>query len=173
MKKSELKKFIRDIADFPKPGIIFKDITPLLNNKEAFKKAIDVIVAKYRKLNIEHVVAVESRGFIFGSAIAYKLNAGFIPIRKKGKLPSKTRSVTYNLEYGTDTLEIHEDLIKPNAKVLIVDDVLATGGTVRAVIDLLKQLTADIRGVSFLIELRFLKGREKIKDYPFYSIIKY
>ena len=173
MKKSELKKFIRDVADFPKPGIVFKDITPLLNNKEAFKKAIDVIVGQYRKLNIEHVVAVESRGFIFGSAIAYKLNAGFIPIRKKGKLPSKTRSVTYNLEYGTDTLEIHEDLIKPNAKVLIVDDVLATGGTVRAVIDLLKQLKADIVGVSFLIELRFLKGREKIKDYPFYSIIKY
>ncbi len=173
MKKTDLKKFIRDIPDFPKPGIIFKDITPLLNNPEAFKKTINGIVAKFRKTGVEHVVAVESRGFIFGSAIAYKLNAGFIPIRKKGKLPYKTRSVTYNLEYGTDTLEIHEDLIKPNAKVLIVDDVLATGGTVRAVVDLLKDLQANVIGIAFLIELRFLKGREKIKEYPFYSIIKY
>jgi len=173
MKKSELKSYIRDIPDFPKQGIIFKDITPLLNNKEAFKKSIDIIVGKFKKKNIEHVVAVESRGFIFGSAIAYKLGAGFVPIRKKGKLPSKTRGISYQLEYGTDTLEIHEDLIKANARVLIVDDVLATGGTVRAVVDLLKELQANIVGISFLIELKFLKGKNKLKDHPFYSIIKY
>jgi len=173
MKKSELKNFIRDIPDFPKKGIIFKDITPLLNNKEAFKKSIDIIVSQFKKQSVEHVVAVESRGFIFGSAIAYKLGAGFVPIRKKGKLPYKTRSVSYQLEYGTDTLEIHENLIKPNARVLVVDDVLATGGTVKAVIDLLKGLEAKIAGISFLIELRFLKGKDKLKEYPFYSIIKY
>ena len=162
MKKSELKNFIRDIPDFPKEGIIFKDITPLLNNNEAFKKTVDIFTKKYKKENIKHIVAVESRGFIFGCALAYKLGAGFVPIRKKGKLPYKTKSVSYELEYGTDTLEIHEDAIEPNSNVLIVDDLLATGGTVKAVVDLLKDLKANIVGIACLIELKFLKGKSKL-----------
>ena len=173
MKKSELKKHIRDIPDFPKKGIIFKDITPLLNNHDAFKKAVDIIARKFKKEKIDQVVSVESRGFIFGAPIAYKLGAGFVLVRKKGKLPYKTKSVSYELEYGMDTLEIHEDSIKPQSRILIVDDVLATGGTVRAVADLLKQQEAQIVGASFLIELRFLKGKAKLNDFPIYSIIKY
>ncbi len=173
MKKTDLKKLIRDIPDFPKPGIIFKDITTVLNDKDAFHKAIDMLAAKYKKEAIEQVVAVESRGFIFGSTLAYKLKAGFVPVRKKGKLPYKTRSISYQLEYGTDTLEIHEDAIKPNARVLVVDDLLATGGTVKATTDLLKNMQAKIVGLAFLVELRFLKGKDKLKDFPVYSIIKY
>lgn len=173
IKKSDLKKFIRDIPDFPKQGIIFKDITPLLRNFNALKKSIDLIVQKFRKESIQYVVAVESRGFIFGSAVACKLGAGFIPIRKRGKLPYKTRGITYQLEYGTDTLEIHEDAVEPGSRVLVIDDVLATGGTTRAVCDLLKEQNANIVGVAFLIELGFLKGRNKLKDLPLYSIMKY
>ena len=173
MRKGELKNLIRDVPDFPKQGIIFKDITTLLENKEAFKKAIDLLASKFKKKNIEKVVSIESRGFIFGAALAYKLKAGFIPVRKKGKLPYKTKSVTYELEYGTDTLEIHEDAIKPNTRVLLVDDLLATGGTMKAVVDLLKSQQATIIGIVFLIELRFLKGKEKLKDFPVYSAIKY
>jgi len=173
VKKGDLKKIIRDIPDFPKTGIIFKDITPLLSDKDALKKAIDMLASKFKKSGIEQVVAVESRGFIFGAALAYKLKCGFIPIRKKGKLPFKTKSVTYELEYGTDTLEIHEDAIKPGTKVLIVDDLLATGGTVKAVTELLKGMQANIAGIVFLIELKFLKGKEKLKDFPVTSIIKF
>ena len=173
MKKTELKKYIRDIPDFPKKGIIFKDITPLLNDKDAFKKTIDLLAKQFKKDKIEHVVAVEARGFIFGGALAQKLKVGFVPIRKKGKLPFRTKNVTYQLEYGTDTLEIHEDAIRPNARVLVVDDVLATGGTVKAVTDLLKEEQANIAGIVFLIELKFLKGKEKLKDFPIYSLIKY
>ncbi len=173
LKKSDLKKFIRDIPDFPKPGIVFKDITPLLNHKDAFKKVINTIYNKFKKEKIDHVVSVESRGFILGAPLAYKLGAGFVLVRKKGKLPHKTKSVTYQLEYGTDTLEIHEDAIGPQSRVLIVDDVLATGGTVRAVADLLKGQKANIVGASFLIELRFLKGKNKLTDFPIYSVIKY
>ena len=173
MKKTELKNFIRDIPDFPKKGIVFKDITPLLNNKDAFKKAIDMIAKKFKKGTIDHIVSVESRGFIFGAPLAYKLGAGFVLVRKKGKLPYRTKGIVYELEYGQDTLEIHEDAITPQSRVLIVDDVLATGGTVRAVADLLKGEQANIVGATFLIELRFLKGKEKLKDFPIYSIIKY
>ncbi len=173
MKKGELKDCIRDIPDFPKKGIIFKDITTLLSNKDALKKSIDLLASKFKKANIEQVVAVESRGFIFGAALAYKLKAGFIPVRKKGKLPYKTKSVTYELEYGTDTLEIHEDAVKPGARVLVVDDLLATGGTIKAVTELLKGQQANIIGIVFLVELRFLKGKEKLDDFPIYSIIKY
>ncbi len=173
MKKTELKKFIRDIPDFPKQGIVFKDITPLLKNQEAFKKAIDLIANKFKKEKIDLVVSVESRGFIFGAPLAYKLKAGFVLVRKKGKLPYKTRNVSYQLEYGTDTLEIHEDAIESGSRALIVDDVLATGGTVRAVAELLKQQNANIVGASFLIELKFLKGKDKLKDFPIFSIIKY
>lgn len=173
MKKTELQKQIRDIPDFPKPGIIFKDITPLLDDKEAFKKAIDLLAKKFKKEKIDHIVAVEARGFILGGALAYKMKTGFVPVRKKGKLPYKTASVEYALEYGTDTLEMHEDAVKPGSRVLVVDDVLATGGTVKAVTELLKRQQATIVGIVFLIELKFLKGKEKLKDFPVYSVIKY
>jgi len=173
VKKSELKNHIRDIPNFPKEGIIFKDITTLLKERNAFKKSVDLLANKFKKENIELVVGVESRGFIFGAAIAYKLGVGFIPIRKKGKLPSKTKSVIYELEYGTDELEIHEDAIAPNTKVLIVDDLLATGGTIKAACDLVQSQNAVIAGVAFLVELGFLKGKKKLKDLPVYSVIKY
>lgn len=168
-----LKDYIRSIPGFPKPGILFRDITTLLKDKKAFKEAVDTLADKYKNTKIDKVVAVEARGFILGGAIAHKLNAGFIPVRKKGKLPYKTISVTYALEYGTDTLEMHQDAIKQNDKVLIVDDLLATGGTVRAVTDLVKQLQGKIIGIAFLIELTDLKGRDKLKGYPIYSLIKF
>jgi adenine phosphoribosyltransferase len=173
LKKSDLKSRIRDIPDFPKQGIIFKDITTLLKDKAAFKKSVDLLAQKFKKANIELVIGVEARGFIFGAALAYKLGAGFVPVRKKGKLPSKTKRVTYELEYGQDVLEIHEDAVVPGARVLIVDDLLATGGTIQAVIELVKSQKATIAGVAFLVELRFLKGKNKLKDLPVYSVIKY
>ncbi|MBI3601604.1 MAG: adenine phosphoribosyltransferase [Candidatus Omnitrophica bacterium] len=173
MKITELKKHIRDIPNFPQEGIIFKDISTLLQNKDAFKKSIDALARKFKKERIEYIVGVEARGFIFGSALAYKLGAGFVPVRKKGKLPYKTQSVTYQLEYGSDTLEIHEDALKPGARVLIVDDLLATGGTVKAVVDLIKAQGVQIVGVAFLVELQFLKGKDKLKDFPIYSVIQY
>ena len=173
MKKSELKNSIRNIPDFPKAGILFRDITTLLKDKDAFKKAVDLLVKNYRKQNIDTVVAVESRGFIFGAAAAYKLKAGFVPVRKKGKLPSKTISATYDLEYGTDTLEMHEDAISSGSRVLIIDDLLATGGTVKAVTELIKKLNGQIIGIAFLIELKALKGKDKIKEFPILSVIKF
>jgi len=173
MTSQELKNCIRDIPNFPKKGIIFKDISTLLKDKDAFKKSIDILAKKYRYENIEYVVGIESRGFIFGAPLAYKLGAGFIPIRKKGKLPYKTKSITYSLEYGEDTLEIHEDALKPNSRVLVVDDLLATGGTIQAVIGLLKGFKTKIVGVAFLVELKFLQGKDKLKDSPIYSIIQY
>ncbi|MBI5149494.1 MAG: adenine phosphoribosyltransferase [Candidatus Omnitrophica bacterium] len=173
MRKSDLKKCIRDIPDFPKEGIIFKDITTLLKDKGAFKKSVDLLARKFRKERIECVVGVEARGFIFGAALAYKLGAGFVPVRKKGKLPAKTKSVTYQLEYGTDVLEIHEDALAPQTRVLIVDDLLATGGTIKAVSELVKNQQATIAGVAFLVELGFLRGKDKLKDLPVYSVIKY
>ncbi len=169
----DLKNRIRDIPDFPKKGIIFKDITTLLQDKDAFAQAIDQLAEKFRDKKIDVVVAVDARGFIFGGAVAHKLGAGFVPVRKKGKLPYKTNSATYELEYGTDTLEMHNDAIKAGQKVLIIDDLLATGGTVRAVTDLIKRLNGEIAGIGFLIELTFLKGIEKLKGYPVYSLIKY
>ena len=173
LKKGDLKNAIRDIPDFPKKGIIFKDITTLLSDKDALKKSIDMLVKKFKKDGIDYVVGVEARGFIFGAAVAYKLGAGFVPVRKKGKLPYKTKSVTYDLEYGTDTLEIHEDALPKGSKVLIIDDLLATGGTIKAVADLVKEQGADIVSLAFIIELRFLKGKNKLKDLPVYSLIKY
>ena len=168
-----LREIIRDVPDFPKKGIIFKDITPLLQDKDLFKKAIDLLCERFKNKKIDAVVSVESRGFILGSAIAYKMGAGFVPVRKKGKLPYKTHSATYELEYGQDTLEMHQDAIKKGDKVLIVDDLLATGGTLGATIDLVKQMGGEITGVGFLIELSFLKGRDKIKDYEVVSLIEY
>ncbi|MFH2138603.1 MAG: adenine phosphoribosyltransferase [Candidatus Omnitrophota bacterium] len=164
---------IRDIPDFPKKGILFKDITTLLQDPRMFKKAVDTMYKQYRDEKINSVVCVESRGFIFGAVLAYKLNAGLVLVRKKGKLPYNTYSVTYSLEYGKDTLEIHRDAIKHNARVLVVDDLLATGGTVSAVGELLKKAKAKIVGMSFLIELAFLKGRKKLKGYPVTSVIVY
>ncbi len=169
----ELKDYIRGIPDFPKPGILFRDITTLLKDKRAFKRAVDALAGKYKNKKIDKVAAVEARGFILGSVVAYKLGVGFVPVRKKGKLPWKTNSATYELEYGVDTLEIHHDAINPGENVLIVDDLLATGGTVKAVTDLIKQLQGNIAGIAFLIELTGLKGKEKLKGYPVYSLIKY
>ncbi|RKY31069.1 MAG: adenine phosphoribosyltransferase [Candidatus Omnitrophota bacterium] len=171
--KKILADYIRSIPDFPKPGILFRDITTLLQDKKAFRKAIDQIAAPYKDKKIDAVVAVEARGFIFGAIVAYKIGAAFVPVRKKGKLPYKTNSVTYDLEYGSDTLEIHHDSIKPNEKVLIVDDLLATGGTIKAVTDLVKQLQGEIVGIAFLIELTELKGAEKLTEFPLLSLIKY
>jgi adenine phosphoribosyltransferase len=173
IKKSELKKHIRDIPNFPKEGIIFKDITTLLKHPAAFKKSIDLLAKQFKKQNIQYVVGVEARGFIFGAALAYKLGVGFVPVRKKGKLPYKTRSISYALEYGTDTLEIHEDAIPAHSRVLIVDDLLATGGTIKAVADLVKAQNATIAGIAFLVELSFLKGKSKLKDFEIYSVLKF
>ncbi|VAX36353.1 Adenine phosphoribosyltransferase [hydrothermal vent metagenome] len=173
IKKSDLKGHIRDVPDFPKEGIIFKDITTLLQDKDAFKKSIDLLAKKFKKEKIDLVVGVEARGFIFGAALAYKLGAGFVPVRKKGKLPYKTKSVSYELEYGTDILEIHEDALPAKSRVLIVDDLLATGGTIKAVTDLIRGQDVVIAGVAFLVELKFLKGKDKLKDLPVYSILKY
>lgn len=169
----DLKKFIRDIPDFPKPGILFKDVTTLLQDKKALKASVDILARQFAKKGVKYVVGIESRGFIFGTALAYKLGVGFIPVRKKGKLPSKTRAVTYDLEYGTDTLEIHADALKKGDKVLIIDDLLATGGTVGAVVKLVSESGAKIAGVGFIIELSFLNGRDRLKGFPVFAAIKY
>ena len=171
--KMSLKDYIMNIPDFPKQGILFRDITTLLKNKLAFKLAVESLAAKYKGKKVDIVVAVEARGFILGGVLAHELGAGFVPVRKRGKLPWKTNSATYELEYGTDTLEMHHDAIKAGDRVLIVDDLLATGGTVKAVTDLVKQLEGEIIGIAFLIELTALKGKEKLKDYPVFSLIKY
>lgn len=168
----ELKSYVRDIPDFPKKGIIFKDITTLLKDKLAFRQAVDRIADEFKDKKIDLVISVEARGFIFGSAVAYKLGTGVVPVRKKGKLPYKTYSASYGLEYGSDTLEIHQDALKKGDRVLIVDDLLATGGTTRAVADLVEKMGGQIAGIAFAIELTPLKGREKFKGYPILSLIK-
>lgn len=173
MKKLNLKAMIRDVPDFPKKGILFKDITTLLARGDIFPKVIDQIANHYRSKKVQKVVGVESRGFIFGAPVAYKLQAGVVPIRKKGKLPYKTVSATYALEYGTDTLEMHEDAIKRGTRVLIVDDLLATGGTAKATAELVEKVGGKIIGFAFLIELAFLKGRENLKNYDVFSLIQY
>jgi adenine phosphoribosyltransferase len=169
----DLKRRIRDIPDFPKPGILFRDITPLLADGRTFSQAIDSIGGRYQEKKIDVVVGVEARGFIMGAALAYKLHAGNILIRKSGKLPYKTHRTTYALEYGTDTLEIHQDAFKRGQRVLIADDLLATGGTISAAVDLVKQLGGEIVELAFLIELTALKGREKLRDYPVFSLLQY
>ena len=168
-----LKKAIRDIPDFPKKGIIFKDITPLLQDAGLFKKAIDQLCEPFKDKNIDVIVSIESRGFIFGAAMAYKLGAGFVPVRKKGKLPYKTHAITYDLEYGQDTLEIHQDAVTKGTRVLILDDVLATGGTLAGVVHLIKKMGGEIVGIGFLIELTFLNGRDKNKGQDIFSLIKF
>jgi adenine phosphoribosyltransferase len=172
-KKINLKNHIRTIPHFPKTGILFRDITTLLKDKQAYRHAVDALSNKYRNKKIDKVVAVEARGFIFGGAVAHRIGAGFVPVRKKGKLPWKTSSITYELEYGSDTLEMHRDAIEKGDRVLIVDDLLATGGTVKAVTNLVKQHQGKIIGIVFLIELADLRGKEKLKGYPVFSLIKY
>jgi adenine phosphoribosyltransferase len=169
----DLKMNIRDIPDFPKPGIMFKDITPLLSNHAAFRKAIKDISGHFAGQEIDLILGAEARGFIFGSALAYEMGVGFIPARKPGKLPHKTTNATYELEYGTDSLEIHEDAIAPGQRVLVVDDVLATGGTARAKADLIEKLQGEVAGLAFLIELAFLEGRVKLGGYDVFSLIRY
>lgn len=169
----ELKLAIRDVPDFPKKGIIFKDITTLLKDGGLFKKAIEEMVKPYEGKGITKVVGVESRGFIFAAAIAYKLGAGLVIVRKPGKLPYRSEKETYDLEYGKDTLEMHIDALTKDDKVLLVDDLLATGGTTEATAKLIKRFKAPIAGISFLIELVFLNGREKLKGYNVTSLIRY
>lgn len=169
----DLRKYCRDIPDFPKKGIIFRDITNLLKNGPVFKRAIDEIAVQYSREKIDVVISIEARGFIIGSALAYRLGSGLVPVRKKGKLPWRVYRKSYDLEYGQDELEVHQDAIAPGQNILIVDDVIATGGTVEAVAKLVKEMQGNIIGAAFLIELTELKGREKIKDIPIFSLIKY
>lgn len=169
----DLAACIRDIPDFPKPGIIFKDITTLLGDPAALEASVQQLAEPYRGQEIDFVAAVESRGFIFGSCIARELKAGFVPIRKPGKLPAETISVSYDLEYGTDSVEVHKDAIKPGEKVLLVDDLLATGGTMEAACRLVGELGGTIVGIAFLIELTFLEGRAKLEGHPVYSVLEY
>jgi len=173
MKSNELKQYIRDIPDFPKPGILFRDITPLLVNALALKRAIELLAEPFAETGIDIVAAVEARGFIFGPAVAKTLGAGFVPIRKKGKLPFETHSVSYGLEYGTDSVEVHSDAVSPGTKVLMVDDLLATGGTMAAACELIEKLGGEIAGLTFLVELADLKGRDLLKQYPIYSVITF
>ncbi|MBN1796277.1 MAG: adenine phosphoribosyltransferase [Sedimentisphaerales bacterium] len=173
-KTAYIKTHIRDIPDWPKKGILFRDITPLLADAKAFPVAIKTLTEGFKDENIDYVAAVEARGFIFGSAVAEALGAGFIPIRKKGKLPAETEAVTYDLEYGQDTLEVHKDAIpKADSTVLMVDDLLATGGTMAAACHLIEKIGGNIAGISFLIELTDLKGREKLSGYDIETVISY
>ncbi|MDI6450170.1 adenine phosphoribosyltransferase [Anaerobaca lacustris] len=169
----ELARYIRDIPDWPKAGILFRDITPLLANPQALRAAVDAMCAPYKDAGIAHVAAVEARGFIFGTAVAARLNAGFVPIRKKGKLPFETESITYDLEYGTDTLEIHRDAVPAGAKVLMVDDLLATGGTMKAACDLIEKVQGHIVGITCLIELADLQGRPRLAPHTIHTVISY
>lgn len=168
----DLEKFIRDVPDFPKKGIIFKDITPLLGDWEALTAALDKLADPYLDKGVKYVTGVESRGFIFGAAVAERLKAGFIPIRKPGKLPAEVVKESYELEYGTDAIEIHADAFAPGSKVLMVDDLLATGGTMAAACRLVEKLGGEIVGVAFVIELCFLDGRSKLKGYDVRSLIQ-
>ena len=168
-----LEDWVRDIPDFPQQGVLFKDITPLLQDPKAFRASLERLAAHYAGAGIEAVVGVESRGFIFGAPLAYLLNCGFVPVRKFGKLPGQTVNVEYALEYGTNVVEIHTDAVKPGQRVLIVDDLLATGGTVLAAIELIEKLGAHIAGVAFLVELGFLKGRERLHGHDVFALIQY
>lgn len=168
-----LQDYIRDIPDWPKKGILFRDITPLLADAEAFGCAVDMLCAAFPDTAVDYVAAVEARGFIFGSAVARKFNVGFVPIRKKGKLPFKTESITYELEYGTDTLQVHADAVGKDANVLMVDDLLATGGTMTAACRLIGKIGGRVVGIAFLIELVQLGGAKKLTGYDFKSVIRY
>jgi adenine phosphoribosyltransferase len=170
---SELKKLIREVPDFPKPGINFYDITTLLKDRAALKGVVDLLAEHYKSAHVDIVLGIEARGFIFAPMLAYALNTGFIPVRKPKKLPAPCERVEYALEYGSDILELHKDAIEPGQKVLIVDDVLATGGTAEAVTRLVEMLQGKVAGLTFVIELDFLKGRDRLKGYDVYSLIQY
>jgi adenine phosphoribosyltransferase len=173
MSAEDLRAKIREIPDFPKPGILFYDITTLLKDPAAFKESIDLMLEPYKDDRVDIVVGMESRGFIFSAPMAYRLNAGLVPVRKLGKLPAETLTVEYALEYGSNTLEIHRDAIEPGQHVLIVDDLLATGGTVRGTIELVERLKATVVGLAFLVELEFLKGRERLEGRRVTSVVQY
>ena len=169
----KLRAAVRDVADFPKPGIIFKDITPILADGKLFRQSISLLIATLGDRKVDKIVGIDARGFIFAAAVADRLGVGFVPIRKKGKLPWKTRQTSYSLEYGESIVELHEDAVKPGESVLLVDDLLATGGTAAAAVKLLDELGADLIGISVLIELAFLQGRAKLTPHPVHSILIY
>jgi len=169
----DLQKAIRTVPDFPKKGIMFRDITTLLKDRVAFRQAVDALVQHYAGQPIDKVVSIESRGFVLGAPLAYRLDAGFVPVRKPGKLPAETLREEYALEYGTDAVEVHRDAISRGEKVLVLDDLLATGGTAHAACRLIERLGGSITGVCFLIELAFLHGRDRLKSYDVYSVIRY
>ncbi|UCD19446.1 MAG: adenine phosphoribosyltransferase [candidate division WOR-3 bacterium] len=169
----DLKKYIRDIPDFPQKGVMFRDITTLLKEPEPFRYTIDTIVERYKGQDVDKLVSVEARGYIFGGVIAYKLNCGFVPVRKPGKLPAETVAMKYKLEYGENTVEIHKDAITPGERILVFDDVLATGGTVHATCKLIERLGGKVVGCIFISDLTYLKGREKLKDYEVFSLVQY
>jgi adenine phosphoribosyltransferase len=173
MSAEDLRAKIREIPDFPKPGILFYDITTLLRDAAAFKESIQLMLEPYRDERIDVVVGMESRGFIFSAPMAYELDAGLVPVRKLGKLPAETLTVEYALEYGSNTLEVHRDAVEPGQKVLIVDDLLATGGTVRGTIELIERLKGEVVGLAFLVELEFLKGRERLEGRRVTSVVQY
>ncbi|HOO76429.1 MAG TPA: adenine phosphoribosyltransferase [bacterium] len=173
MSVERIKEAVRDIPDFPEPGIIFKDITPVLADPVLFRETVDLMASPYGSAPPDLVVGIDARGFIFGAAMAYKLGAGFVPIRKEGKLPFRTRRVSYDLEYGTATVEIHEDAVRPGTRVLIVDDLLATGGTLDAAVELVRAHGGEIAGIAVLIELEFLKGRAKFPGLDVRALIRY
>jgi adenine phosphoribosyltransferase len=168
-----LKETVRSISDWPIEGVIFRDLTTLMSNSEAFRESCDILYERYKNKNVDKIVAIDARGFVFGAVLAYKLGIGFIPVRKKGKLPGKTIEESYNLEYGSGTLEIHKDAIHKGDRVVIVDDLIATGGTVGATVELVKKLGADILECAFLIELPDLKGREQIEDCEVFAIMEF
>jgi adenine phosphoribosyltransferase len=173
LNSDQLKNLIRAVPDFPKKGILFYDITTLLKDKAGYATLIDVLAERYIGKEVDLILGMEARGFIFGPALAYRLNAGFVPVRKPGKLPAPTTRVEYDLEYGSNILEVHEDAIEKGQRVLIVDDLLATGGTAEATAKLATKLGADIAGLAFVVELDFLKGRDKLKPYDVYSVLHY
>ena len=173
MSEIDIKTLIRDIPDFPKPGILFKDITPLLQNPAGLKSALDALAEPFIGKGITAVAGMESRGFIFGVPVAERLGVGFVPVRKPGKLPAETVSEEFSLEYGTDTLEIHKDALKPGDKVLVIDDLLATGGTAKATISLIQKLGAEVAGIGFVIELAFLNGKDALNGTPIHRLISY
>jgi adenine phosphoribosyltransferase len=170
---ASIRQVIRDIPNFPKPGIVFKDITPLLGNGPLFKRTIDILADRYRPQRVDTVLGIESRGFIIGAALAYELGAGFCIVRKPGKLPYETHKTSYALEYGTDTLEIHTDAISQNTRVVIADDLLATGGTAAATAELVTRLGGTVVECAFVIELAFLKGRDRVKPHRVFSLVQY
>ncbi len=170
---TDLKKFIREVPDFPKPGILFYDITTLLKEASALRFTIDTLAQRYQGHALDGIVSVEARGFIFGALLAYALNVGFIPIRKPKKLPADKLSITYDLEYGQETMEVHKDALQPGQRVLVVDDVLATGGTSAAAADVINSLGGDIVGFCFVLELTALEGRQKLAGYDVYSLLQY